>query len=47
MPPNITSVPRLLLNKGNKILVGNDVNNYFRPQIMGENTAAPKNNMEP
>jgi len=49
MPPNITSVPSLLLlNKGNKILIGNDVNNYFRPQIMGEKTRAPaKNNMEP
>jgi len=49
LPPNITSVPTLLLlNKGNKLLVGDDVSNYFRPQIMGEKTrAAPKNNMEP
>ncbi len=48
LPPNITSVPTLLLlNKGNKILVGDDVSNYFRPQIMGEKTRAVPNNMEP
>ena len=36
MPPNIRSVPTLLLlNKGNKLLVGDDVMNYFRPQIYG------------
>ena len=48
LPPNITSVPTLLLlNKGNKLLVGDDVSNYFRPQIMGEKTKAVPNNMEP
>jgi hypothetical protein len=48
MPPNIRSVPTLLLlNKGNKILVGDDVSNYFRPQIMGEKTKAIPNNLEP
>ena len=34
MPPNIKKVPSLLLlNKGNKILVGNDVLNFFKPQM--------------
>ena len=48
MPPNITSVPTLLLlNKNNKLLVGEDVNNFFRPQIMGEKTKAVPNNLEP
>ena len=48
MPPNIRSVPTLLLlNRGNKILVGNDVANFFKPQIMGEKTKAVANNMEP
>jgi len=48
MPPNIISVPTLLLlNKGNKILVGEDVMNFFKPQIMGEKTQATQNNMEP
>ena len=47
MPPNITSVPTLLLlNKNNKLLVGEDVNNFFRPQIMGEKTQAVPNNLE-
>tara|TARA_X000000368_G_scaffold396513_1_gene364861 strand:- start:1642 stop:2211 length:570 start_codon:yes stop_codon:yes gene_type:complete len=48
MPPNIISVPTLLLlNKGNKLLVGDDVNNFFKPQIMGEKTQAVLSNMEP
>ena len=48
MPPNIRSVPTLLLlNRGNKILVGDDVMNFFKPQIMGEKTKATNNNMEP
>jgi len=48
MPPNIRSVPTLLLlNRGNKILVGDDVINFFKPQIMGEKTKAVPNNMEP
>tara|TARA_B100000282_G_C31698693_1_gene475124 strand:+ start:357 stop:929 length:573 start_codon:yes stop_codon:yes gene_type:complete len=48
LPPNITSVPTLLLlNKGNKLLVGNDVMNYFKPQIYQEKVIATKNNMEP
>jgi hypothetical protein len=48
MPPNIVSVPTLLLlNRGNKILVGNDVINFFKPQISQEKIQATKNNMEP
>ena len=48
MPPNIISVPTLLLlNRGNKLLVGEDVMNFFNPQIMGEKTKATQNNMEP
>jgi len=48
MPPNITRVPTLLLlNKGNKLLVGEDVINFFKPQIMGEKTQAVLSNMEP
>ena len=48
MPPNITAVPTLLLlNKGNKILVGDDVINYFKPQIYQEKMKATELNMEP
>ena len=48
MPPNIVSDPTLLLlNKGNKILVGDDVINFFNPQISQEKMQATKNNMEP
>ena len=48
MPPNITAVPSLLLlNKGNKILVGDDVINYFKPQIYQEKMKATESNMEP
>ena len=48
MPPNIVSVPTLLLlNRGNKVLVGNDVINFFKPQISQEKIQATKNNMEP
>ena len=48
MPSNIISVPTLLLlNKGNKILVGKDVLNFFKPQISGEKALVTKNNMEP
>ena len=48
MPPNIVSVPTLLLlNRGNKILVGDDVINFFKPQISQEKMQATQNNMEP
>ena len=48
LPPNITKVPSLLLlNKGNKIIVGNDVINYFKPQLTQQKVEATKNNMEP
>lgn len=48
LPPNITRVPSLLLlNKGNKIIVGDDVLNYFRPQLTQKKINATKNNMVP
>ena len=48
LPPNIVKVPSLLLlNKGNKILIGDDVLNYLRPQIYQEKHQATQNNMEP
>ena len=48
LPPNIVKVPSLLLlNKGNKILIGKDVLNYLRPQIHQEKFQATQNNMEP
>jgi len=48
LPPQINNVPSLLLlNKGNKILVGNDVLNYFKPKITSEKAMATHNNIEP
>ena len=44
LPSQITSVPSLLLlNKGNKILVGNDVLNYFKPKITSEKVQSISN----
>ena len=37
LPPNINMVPALLLlSKGNKIIFGNDVENYFIPLVNSE-----------
>lgn len=48
LPPNIVKVPSLLLlNKGNKILIGDDVLNFLRPQIYQEKQQATQHNMEP
>ena len=48
LPPKITKVPSLLLlNKNNRILIGEDVLNFLRPQIYQEKEKATKNNMEP
>ena len=48
LPPNIKKVPSLLLlNKGNKILIGEDVANYFRPQLTQNKIKATKHNLEP
>ena len=48
LPPNIKKVPSLLLlNKNNRILVGEDVFNFLRPQINQEKEVATQNNMEP
>ena len=48
LPPNIKKVPSLLLlNKNNRILVGEDVFNFLRPQLNQEKEVATQNNMEP
>ena len=48
LPKQIVNVPSLLLlNKGNKILVGNDVLNYFKPKISSEKVMATQSNIEP
>jgi len=48
MPPNIVKVPTmLLLNKGNKLLIGDDVYNFIRPQVYEEKRVATKQNGEP
>lgn len=48
MPPNIVKVPSLLLlNKNNKLLIGNDAYNYIRPQVHEEKKVAVRNNGEP
>ena len=48
LPPNIKKVPSLLLlNKGNKILIGEDVANYFRPQLTQNKIRATQHNLEP
>ena len=48
LPKQITNVPSLLLlNKGNKILVGKDVLNYYKPKISSEKVMATQNNIEP
>ena len=48
LPKQIVNVPSLLLlNKGNKILVGNDVLNYLKPKISSEKVMATQSNVEP
>jgi len=48
LPENINKVPALLLlNKGNKILFGKDVENYFVPLVKSEKRKAVKFNGEP
>lgn len=48
LPQAITSVPSLLLiNRGNMILVGNDVNNYINEKHAELNVKATNNNGEP
>jgi hypothetical protein len=48
LPPSINMVPALLLlNKGNKIIFGNDVENYFTPLVKSEKNEAVKLYGEP
>jgi hypothetical protein len=48
MPPNIHSVPALLLVKQNyRVIYGDEIMKYFQPHIMNENDIATKRNGEP
>ena len=48
LPPNITKVPALLLlNRGNHVLFGEEIQQFFRPQEQEITTKATNNNMEP
>ena len=48
MPPNITQVPALmLLNQNYKVIYGNDIYNYLKPQQEVQVKKATQNNMEP
>jgi hypothetical protein len=48
LPPNINMVPALLLlSKGNKIIFGNDVENYFIPLVNSEKKESVKLSGEP
>jgi len=48
MPENVTRVPALLLlNQNYKVIYGNDIYNYLKPQATQQIKQATKNNMEP
>lgn len=48
MPENVTKVPALLLLKqGFKVLYGDAIYDYFKPQVKESVKAATQNNMEP
>ena len=48
MPENVTRVPALLLLKENyKVVYGDDIYRYLKPQVNKEIKEATKNNMEP
>ena len=48
MPENVTRVPALLLlNQNYKVIYGNDIYNYLKPQVTQQMQQATKNNMEP
>lgn len=48
MPENVKSVPALLLLKENyKVIYGDDIYKYLRPQVVQQVQQATKNNMEP
>ncbi len=48
LPPNITKVPALmLLNRGNRVLFGEEITEYIKPQEIEVNNTATMNNGEP
>jgi hypothetical protein len=48
MPENVTRVPALLLlNQNYRVIYGNDIYNYLKPQVTQQIQQATKNNMEP
>jgi len=48
MPENVTRVPALLLlNQNYKVIYGNDIYNYLKPQVTQQIQQSTKNNMEP
>jgi len=48
MPENVTKVPALLLlNQNYKVIYGDDIYKYLRPQAVEDIKEATKNNMEP
>lgn len=48
LPPTINKVPALLLlNKGHKVLFGNEINQYLEPKQVIEQNIATSNNGEP
>lgn len=48
MPDNVTRVPALLLlNQNYKVIYGDDIYRYLKPQVVNEVKQATKNNMEP
>jgi hypothetical protein len=48
MPENVTKVPALLLlNQNYKVLYGDEIYKFFKPQVAQQVQQATKNNMEP
>jgi hypothetical protein len=48
MPENVTRVPALLLLQENyRVIYGDEIYKYFRPQVIQQVQQATKNNMEP
>ena len=48
LPPNVTKVPALmLLNRGNRVLFGEEINDFIKPQETIINNVSTMNNGEP
>ena len=48
LPPNVTKVPALmLLNRGNRVLFGEEINDFIKPQEININNVSTMNNGEP